>query len=189
MPSNITKKKHTGVAQVGLVSRSLVANVLGGVVDVLVRLAETGGGDALVRDSLSRHVDAKAMCSLVCSGGEAVEENGIDSFDECMMLYKYKSMPALYTYVLHTQPSASWHLHITYFPTMTLEHRCHTCLGMNLPAPPSPRYSRHRHGDQYALEEPRPEHVWFIVSSHQGSRGFRNLQKPVVDCSLRVQAS
>ena len=38
-------------------SRSLVANVLCSVVDVLVRLAETGGGDALVRDSLSRHVD------------------------------------------------------------------------------------------------------------------------------------
>ena len=55
MPSYITKKKHTGVAQVGLVSRSLVANVLGGVVDVLVRLAETGGGDALVGNSLARH--------------------------------------------------------------------------------------------------------------------------------------
>ena len=68
MPSYITKKKHTGVAQVGLVSRSLVANVLGGVVDVLVRLAETGGGDALVRDSLSRHVDAEVLCSLICSG-------------------------------------------------------------------------------------------------------------------------
>ena len=161
MPSYITKKKHTGVAQVGLVSRSLVANVLCSVVDVLVRLAETGGGDALVRDSLSRHVDAEVLCSL----------------------------PPLYTYVLHIQPSASWHLHITSFATMTLEHRCHTCLGMNLPAPPSPRYSRHRHGDQYALKEPRPEHVWFNVSSHQGSRGFGNLQKPVVDCSLRVQAS
>jgi hypothetical protein len=57
-----------GVAQVGLVSRSLVANVLSGVVDVLVRLAETGRGDALVRDSLSRHVDAEVMCSLICSG-------------------------------------------------------------------------------------------------------------------------
>ncbi|KAH8635478.1 hypothetical protein IG631_10879 [Alternaria alternata] len=91
-------------------------------------------------------------------------------------------MPPLYTYVLHTQPSASWHLHITSFAFMTLEHRCHTCLGMNLPAPPSPRYSRHRHGDQYALEEPRPEHVWFNVSSHQGSRGFRNLHK--TSCGL-----
>ena len=59
---------HTGVAQVGLVSRCLVANILGGVVDVLVCLAETGGGDALVRDSLSRHVDAEVLCSLICSG-------------------------------------------------------------------------------------------------------------------------
>ena len=37
-------------------SGSLVADILGGVVDVLVRLAETGGGDALVRNSLSGHV-------------------------------------------------------------------------------------------------------------------------------------
>lgn len=59
-----THKELTGVAQVGLVSGRLVANVLGGVVDVLVRLAETGGGDALVRDSLSRHVDNNVKFSL-----------------------------------------------------------------------------------------------------------------------------
>jgi hypothetical protein len=47
------------------VSGRLVANVLGGVVDVLVRLAETGGSDTLVRDSLSRHVDSEVICSLV----------------------------------------------------------------------------------------------------------------------------
>lgn len=60
-----TSEILTGVAQVGLVSGRLVANVLGGVVDVLVRLAETGGSDALVRDSLSRHVDSEVICSLV----------------------------------------------------------------------------------------------------------------------------
>jgi len=38
----------TGVAQVRLVSRSLVADILDRVVDVLVRLGEAGGGDALV---------------------------------------------------------------------------------------------------------------------------------------------
>lgn len=47
---------RTGVAQVCLVTRSLVADILGGVVDILVRLAETGGGDALVGNSLARHV-------------------------------------------------------------------------------------------------------------------------------------
>jgi hypothetical protein len=40
--------KHTGVAQVGLVSRSLVADIFDAVVDVLVGFRETCGGDALV---------------------------------------------------------------------------------------------------------------------------------------------
>ena len=58
-------KEHTGIAQIGFVPRCFVANILGGVVDILVRFAKTGGSDALVRDSLSRHVGVVVVCNWV----------------------------------------------------------------------------------------------------------------------------